>query len=152
MLPVSVLVSLGCTCGRLRMLARRLTRIYDAHLAEEGIKVTQNSLLVNISRGEKTLSELALSMDMERTTLTRNLEPLEAQGWVKTKAGGDPRSRVAGITESGRRKIETVLPLWRKAQREVAATLGESHLGALYDEVDRALSALPLEPPQGTRT
>ena len=133
------------------MLARRLTRIYDAHLAAEGIKVTQYSLLVNISRGERTLSELALSMDMERTTLTRNLAPLEEQGWVKTRAGEDPRSRMVGITESGRRKIETVLPLWRKAQREVAATLGESHLGALHEEVDRALSALPAESPHGTR-
>ena len=147
-----VLVSLGCTCGRLRMLARRLTRIYDAHLACEGIKVTQYSLLVNISRGEKTLSELAAAMDMERTTLTRNLEPLETQGWVKTRSGRDPRSRVVAISDSGRRKIETVLPLWRKAQREVAATLGESHLGALHQEVDRALDALPAETPQGTRT
>jgi len=149
---MSVLVSLGCTCGRLRMLARRLTRIYDAHLAREGIKVTQYSLLVNISRGEKTLSELAAAMDMERTTLTRNLEPLETQGWVKTRSGRDPRSRVIAISDSGRRKIETVLPLWRKAQREVAATLGESHLGALHQEVDRALGALPAETPQGTRT
>jgi DNA-binding MarR family transcriptional regulator len=149
---MSVLVSLGCTCGRLRMLARRLTRIYDAQLACEGIKVTQYSLLVNISRGEKTLSELAAAMDMERTTLTRNLEPLETQGWVKTRSGRDPRSRVVAISDSGRRKIETVLPLWRKAQREVAATLGESHLGALHQEVDRALDALPAETPQGTRT
>jgi len=150
---MSVLVTQGCTCGRLRKLARRLTRIYDAHLAAEGIKVTQYSLLVTIGSGEdKTLSELALVMDMERTTLTRNLEPLETQGWVKTKPGGDPRSRLVGITAAGRRKVEAVLPLWRKAQREVEATLGESRMGALHQEVDRALTALPPEPPQGTRT
>jgi DNA-binding MarR family transcriptional regulator len=144
--------TLGCTCARLRKLARRLTRIYDAHLAGEGIKVTQYSLLVNISRGEKMVSELAAAMDMERTTLTRNLAPLEAQGWVKTKPGEDPRSCMVGITASGKRKLEAVLPLWRRAQREVESVLGESRVGRLHEEVDRALAALPTEPPQGTRT
>ncbi len=142
----------GCTCARLRKLARRLTRIYDAHLAGEGIKVTQYSLLVNIGRGEKTLSELAAAMDMERTTLTRNLAPLEAQGWVKTKPGEDPRNRMVSITAAGKRKIEAVFPLWRKAQHEVELILGQSRVGGLHQEVDRALAALPTEPPQGTRT
>ncbi len=149
---VSTPAALDCTCGRLRMLARRLTRIYDAHLAGEDIKVTQYSLLVRISRGEKTLSELALAMDMERTTLTRNLAPLEAQGWVKTRPGEDPRSCMVGITAAGKRKLEAVLPLWRRAQREVETVLGESRVGSLHQEVDRALAALPTETPQGSRT
>ena len=63
--------SFGCTCDRLRKLARRVTRIYDAHLAPQAIKVTQFSLLVNAARGERTLSEFAAELEMDRSTLSR---------------------------------------------------------------------------------
>ena len=133
----------GCTCARLRKLTRRLTRIYDAHLSAQGIKVTQYSLLANAARGERTLSEFAAELEMDRSTLSRNLAPLAAQGWVSIAVGADPRSRSISVTAAGRRKLKAALPLWRRAQCEVEAVLGKSSVGELHREIERALGALP---------
>lgn len=141
--------SFGCTCARLRKLTRRLTRIYDAHLAAQAIKVTQYSLLANAARGERTLSEFAAELEMDRSTLSRNLAPLAAQGWVEVSVGADTRSRKVSVTAAGRRKLKAALPLWRKAQCEVEAVLGKSEVGALHDRVERALVTLPT--PTGRR-
>jgi DNA-binding MarR family transcriptional regulator len=133
----------GCTCARLRKLTRRLTRIYDAHLAAQAIKVTQYSLLVNAARGERTVSEFAAELEMDRSTLSRNLAPLAAQGWVGISVGADPRSRSISVTAAGRRKLKAALPLWRKAQCEVEAILGAADVGELHRKIERALAALP---------
>jgi DNA-binding MarR family transcriptional regulator len=135
--------SFGCTCARLRKLTRRLTRIYDAHLAPQAIKVTQYSLLANAARGERALSEFAAELEMDRSTLSRNLTPLVAQGWVDVAIGTDPRSRSISVTAAGRRKLKAALPLWRKAQCEVEAILGAAGVGELHRKIERALAALP---------
>ena len=133
----------GCTCASMRKLSRRLTRIYDAHLAPQAIKVTQYSLLANAARGERTLSEFAAELEMDRSTLSRNLAPLAAQGWVEISVGADPRSRSISVTATGRRKLKAALPLWRKAQGEVEAKLGAAGVGELHRRIERALAALP---------
>jgi DNA-binding MarR family transcriptional regulator len=134
----------GCTCARLRKLTRRLTRIYDAHLSGQSIKVTQYSLLANAARGERTLTEFAAELEMDRSTLSRNLAPLAAQGWVTVGVGDDPRSRNISVTAAGKRKLKAALPLWRKAQCEIEAVLGEAGVGELHRRIERALAALPL--------
>lgn len=139
----------GCTCARLRKLARRMTRIYDAHLAAQSIKVTQYSLLANAVRGERTVSEFAAELEMDRSTLSRNLAPLVAQGWVEISIGADPRSRSIKVTAAGRRKLKAALPLWRKAQCEIESTLGAAGVGELHGRIERALAELPT--PSGKR-
>lgn len=143
MSTASPVPSFGCTCARLRKLTRRLTRIYDAHLAAQEIKVTQYSLLANAARGERSVSEFAAELEMDRSTLSRNLAPLAAQGWVDVSIGADPRSRSIRVTAAGRRKLKAALPLWRKAQCEVEAILGETGVGELHRRIERALAALP---------
>ena len=86
---------------------------------------------------------------MDRSTLSRNLAPLAAQGWVEVSVGADTRSRKVSVTAAGRRKLKAALPLWRKAQCEVEAVLGKSEVGALHDRVERALVTLPT--PTGRR-
>lgn len=149
MSSASTVPSFGCTCARLRKLTRRLTRIYDAHLAPQAIKVTQYSLLANAARGERTLSEFAAELEMDRSTLSRNLAPLAAQGWVEISIGADPRSRRVSVTAAGRRKLKAALPLWRKAQCEVESVLGAAGVGELHHRIERALAALPI--PSGNR-
>lgn len=146
MSAASTVPAFGCTCARLRKLTRRLTRIYDAHLAAQAIKVTQYSLLANAARGERTLSEFAAELEMDRSTLSRNLTPLVAQGWVSISIGADARSRRIGVTAAGRRKLKAALPLWRKAQCEVESILGAAGVGELHRKIERALAALPLSP------
>lgn len=143
-MSTSPVPSFGCTCARLRKLTRRLTRIYDAHLAAQAIKVTQYSLLANAARGERTVSEFAAELEMDRSTLSRNLAPLAAQGWVDVSIGADPRSRSIRVTAAGRRKLKAALPLWRKAQCEIEAVLGEASVGELHRRIERALAALPI--------
>lgn len=149
MSTASAVPSFGCTCARLRKLTRRLTRIYDAHLAAEAIKVTQYSLLANAARGERTLTEFAVELEMDRSTLSRNLAPLAAQGWVRVSAGTDPRSRSINVTPAGRRKLKAALPLWRKAQCQIEAVLGAASVSELHRKVDRALAALSTETSKG---
>lgn len=144
MSTASAVPAFGCTCARMRKLTRRLTRIYDAHLCPEGIKVTQYSLLANAARGDRTVSEFAAELEMDRSTLSRNLAPLAAQGWIEVSVGTDPRSRSISVTAAGRRKLKAALPLWRKAQREVETVLGEASVGKLHSEIERALDALPV--------
>ncbi len=136
----------GCTCARLRKLARRVTRIYDAHLAPQSLKVTQYSLLANAARGERTVSEFAAELEMDRSTLSRNLAPLAAQGWVSVSVGADPRCRSISVTAAGRRKLRAALPLWRKAQCEIESLLGAAGVGELHRKIERALAALPTSP------
>ena len=85
----------GCTCFALRKLTRTVTRIYDQHLAEAGIKTTQFSLLRWIAHEPVPIAVLAARMNTERTTLSRNLNPLIDAGWIVFKAGIDQRVQVA---------------------------------------------------------
>src|SRR5256885_2152402 len=93
----------GCFCLASRQAARKITRLYDSHMQKSGIRSTQFTILSQLMlRGEMPIGKLAGILGMERTTLTRNLAPLEAQKWISIKAGDDPRARMIGITRQGR--------------------------------------------------
>jgi DNA-binding MarR family transcriptional regulator len=134
----------GCTCALLRRLNRRLTAVYDRTLAPLGLRVTQYSLLSNLRRSpQPTLTELAALLDMDRTTLTRNLKPLVDAGWVRMRQGGqDARARNAELTTAGRELLETARPLWRRAQDEINATIGRAEVARLHALADAALPRL----------
>jgi DNA-binding MarR family transcriptional regulator len=70
-------------------------------------------------------------LGMERTTLTRNLAPLEQQNWIAVHAGDDPRARMIGITAQGRGIVRRSFPIWSKAQAHVAKLLGADGEAAL---------------------
>jgi DNA-binding MarR family transcriptional regulator len=94
-----------------------------------------------MERGETTIGELAESLGLERTTLTRNLAVLEAQGWVNVSIrDADARSRFVKATSKGRKVISAALPAWRRAQAAATAAVGPSGLAALYALSDRNLS------------
>jgi len=133
----------GCTCGRLRRLTRKITAIYDRALAPCGLRVTQFSLMSSLSKLQApTLAELAESMDMERTTLLRNLRPLVAAGWVRVEARAHSRRQEARLTPAGHAKWAQARRFWRVAQNAVNSTLGESEVERLHRRVDRYLSQL----------
>lgn len=136
----------ACTCARLRRLTRRITALYDRELAASGLRLTQYSLLSNLQRlGGKTgltLSDLAVSMDMDRTTLSRNLHPLQklqlvTVGLDKT----DGRVRRVTITSKGSKVFNAAEPLWSIAQASVTAALGENNVHALHGWIDHVLPA-----------
>ena len=93
----------GCTNFKLRQLTRRVTQHYDQHLAGSGLKITQYSLLTHVDRlGPLAPGELARRMDMGASTLTRNLQPMIAAGWLTLGEGVDARSRRVHLTDAGR--------------------------------------------------
>ncbi len=131
----------GCTVFRLRKLTRRVTQHYDACLAPTGLRVTQFSLLSTlIHNPPQTMLELAQKMEMDRTTLTRNLKPLAAVKYVETAAGPDARTRVVAVTEAGRAAWSAARPLWRRAQDGVNAALGLEAVGELHAVLDDSLA------------
>ena len=92
----------GCTNLKLPQLGRMVTRHYDHFMSEVGLKNTQYALLSHIVKlGHIRPSDLAKCMQMEASTLTRNLQPMAAQGWLKVGSGEDARSRLVEATVMG---------------------------------------------------
>jgi DNA-binding MarR family transcriptional regulator len=116
----------NCAFLAVRMASRQITQHYDAALASSGLKITQFSVLAAIAaQGEEaTMSALAKSLAMDRTTLTRNLRPLEVRQLVRIARGADRRERRIGLTTPGHAALMRGMPLWQAAQAEVLAKLG----------------------------
>ena len=122
----------GCFCLASRQAARKITRLYDSYMQESGVRVTQFTILSQLMlRGEMPIGKLAGFLGMERTTLTRNLAPLETQKWISIRAGDDPRARVIGITGQGRNVVRRSFPYWSKAQAHIGKLLGADGQAAL---------------------
>lgn len=122
----------GCFCLASRQAARKITRLYDSYMQEAGIRVTQFTILSQLMlRGELPIGKLAGILGMERTTLTRNLTPLEEQKWISIKAGDDPRARMIAITGQGRNVVRRSFPYWSKAQAHIGKLLGDDGQAAL---------------------
>lgn len=125
---------IGCTCARVRRLARRVTNLYDRALAPSGLRVTQFSLLSQLVGGDGVpIGTLAAALDMDRTTLTRNLKPLVDGGLVVlAPSADDGRVRAVWLTRNGRRRHGQARRLWRRAQDDVDRTLGHDEVVALH--------------------
>ena len=133
---------LGCTCFKLRKLARAMSRLYDHHLAGVGLKTTQYSVLANAARAPLPVAELAELLGLERTTLTRNLKPLAEAGWVELKPGADSRQRIVTITDAGRDKVKQAYVVWRRAQTEFETLMGRESVRALHQQLESTLTQL----------
>jgi DNA-binding MarR family transcriptional regulator len=123
----------ACLCLASRRAARAITRAFDRELRPYGIRATQFSMLVMlILRGSLTIGELAESLGVERTTLTRNLALTEREGWVAIRAGHDARSRIVAPTKKGRAAVTAALPAWRNAQQAASAAIGGVGIDVLH--------------------
>jgi DNA-binding MarR family transcriptional regulator len=133
-----------CTAAQLRRASRLVSRIYDDAMAPSGLQGTQFSLLVALSlTGEVPMSKLAEHLALDRTTLTRNLAPLERDGWVASGVGLDHRQRLVRLTELGRRTLEEALPLWEAAQQQVVVGMGQQRWRELAKLLDSLESLEP---------
>jgi DNA-binding MarR family transcriptional regulator len=83
---------------------------------------------------------------MDRTTLSRDLKPLAAAGWIELASSeDDARAKLVRVKPAGRRVLERAQPLWRKAQDEIDARLGAAGVNALHTHLDRAMARMELE-------
>lgn len=126
-----------CYCLQTRRTARRLTRVYDAALRDTGLKITQCTILFAIARGNET-SEGALAerLGLERTTLVRNLQGLVAKGLLERVMKA--RCVEHSLTDSGRRALDEVLPIWRAVQARIKSRL--AHRDAAVEQALQTLS------------
>jgi len=148
-IPSESVLPQGCTNFKLRQLMRRVASHYDAEMARCGLKTTQYSLLSHVlTLGPIRPGDLAASMKMDASTLTRNLRPLVDAGWVTVAAGADARSRLVHITDAGRDKRAEAKRHWKTAQIALNETLGAARVAALHALVDDSLDLLAELPAQ----
>lgn len=122
-----------CTCTALRRAARAATAAYDAALRPAALRVTQFAILRILARlGPLPVTRLAEEAVLDRSTMGRNLDPLERRGLVRLDPDpGDRRARIAVLTEAGAAAIEAALPHWRAVQAEIEARLPPGALSSL---------------------
>ena len=130
-----------CNCLALRSASRYITSVYDQMLSETGLRSTQFSILYKLaSRGAISINELSAAMVMDRTTLARNLKPLEREMLVQVRPGEDRRERIVALTPAGTQKVQDVYPLWRKAQQKFEKSFGSSRAKDLRDTLHDVVS------------
>ena len=126
MLPVIVNPA-GCNCLALRQAARHVTQLYDQFLAPSGLRATQYSILARLQRqGPMTINALAAELVMDRTTLGRNILPLERDGLIAVGPGkSDRRSKELRLTGAGAARFRSALKGWQEAQTQFETAFGE---------------------------
>jgi DNA-binding MarR family transcriptional regulator len=130
-------VGVLCTCFNLRKASRVVTHFFDQELKPSGLLVTQFTILVAISvLSSGTINELAQSLVMDRTTLTRNLKPLAREGFIQIEPGQDQRTRVVSLTHTGQVSLAKALPLWEQAQACIVEKLGQERLSTLLSHLN----------------
>jgi DNA-binding MarR family transcriptional regulator len=115
-----------CNCFVARSAARHVTQLYDQFLAPAGLHVTQFSMLSKLHRlGPMTINVLAKEMVMDRTTLSRNILPLERDGLITIEASAaDARAKELRLTKSGEKRLQAGREAWGKAQARFETRIG----------------------------
>ena len=132
----------GCFGLAVRRTSNLITRHYNAHLAKVGLEVTQFSLLAGIaSRNPASLGDLASFLSIDRSTLTRNLKPLQAAGLIEL-APGAGRRQLPALTDTGRARLLEASAAWTMAQTTLLGELGPSDAAAIRASLKRLRDAL----------
>ena len=130
---------LPCVCVAVRKASRRITTLYDAAVAPAGITLAQFSLLKNIRRhGPVSLTRLSDIVELDRSTLGRNVRVLERLGLVQLETGADKREASVQLSDDGEAALDRAMPLWRAAQTRINDKLGPGRAA----ELTALLSAL----------
>lgn len=141
----------SCACFNLRKATRALTQVFDKEMQPSGLRATQFPILAVLAMaGPSTISNLSQFLVMDRTTLARNLKPLEKQGLVAISKGKDKRTRNVSLTRAGADKIRDALPMWERAQNAVVEKLGENRWQATLENLVLIPSLFPLESTGGS--
>jgi DNA-binding MarR family transcriptional regulator len=132
-----------CTCFNLRKATRAVTQLFDDAMQPTGLRATQFTLLSAISAtGTIAISQLSRVLIMDRTTLTRNLKPLESKRFIKIIPGEDRRTRTLTLTDKGRKTLKKSLPFWKQAQSEVIERLTFKRWKELLEHLDSTVEII----------
>ena len=135
-------ITSSCLLTRTRRLSRLITNTYDQALRHFGVNAPQFSLLVLIAKfGPASRAEIGRANYQDRSTLTRNLALLLAEGWVQEQDPKGGRSRPIEISGKGRQLLASAAPAWRKAQSEARELIGEE----AATNILRVVDGIPLD-------
>ena len=127
-----------CIAVRMRMLNRVVTNIYDDALRPLGVKVSQMNILVAAGRmGTARPAEICERLQLDVSTLSRNVERMKARGWLEVIPDEDGRAQPFRLTNEGRKLLERAAPAWKKAQRQARSLLGDGVVDLLGKAVKR---------------
>jgi len=131
--PATAINPAGCNCLALRQAARYVTQIYDQFLAPSGLRTTQYSILARLQRkGPLTINALAGELVMDRTTLGRNILPLQRDGLIDVVPGqSDRRSKELRLTPAGAARFRAARESWQAAQAQFESAFGARRAAAL---------------------
>jgi len=139
-------ISRTCIAVRLRLLNRVVTNLYDDALRPLGLKVSQlNVLVVTAKLGLAQPAQVCDILQLDTSTLSRNVERMRAKGWLEVVPGEDARTQPFRLTTQGKRLIEKAVPAWEQAQRQAQELLGEDGV-ALLTRAAGKLGAPPTKP------
>ena len=131
-----------CACLKVRTAARAVTRVYDDAFRPVGLRATQLSVLVAVAFGKAvSIASLSRLLGMDRTTLTRNLRPLQDQGLVSLGPEGHHRSRTLNTTPKGDQLVRKALPIWEKTQEKLREELKTPHWTGFHTELDHLIKS-----------
>ena len=134
--PTQVRVAWHCTCFNIRRASRAVTQFYDQIMAPSGIKATQFTMLGAVAMmGSPSVTALSQQLNLDRTTLTRNLKVLVKMGLITISRGEDRRERVVTPTEFGLTTIKEATPAWQEAQTSLAKSLGEERWRRMLEDL-----------------
>lgn len=132
-----------CSCFYLRRAARVVSRQYAETMKAAGLKSSQFSILSILSSNEQlTITELAAKMGLERTSLSRNLRPLEKDGLIAVSDEREHRRRFIKLTRQGKAKYRKALPLWNQAQQQFKEQLGAENMKTLKQLLKRTAESV----------
>jgi DNA-binding MarR family transcriptional regulator len=121
-----------CIAVRLRLLTRAVTRLYNRALRPHGLTVSQMNILVAAScLGQARPQDICQILQLEKSTLSRDVERMRVQGWLKKSSGEDGRTSRLQVTTAGGKLLGTAIPAWREAQQQAMALLGEQGCAVL---------------------
>ena len=133
-----------CNCLNLRRASQAITHVYDELLKPCGLRVNQFSLLAHIKGLEPvSVSDLALAMRLDRTTLVRNLRSLEEQGFIEDIAATGTRSRQLKLTERGLKLTLEAEAVWSEAQNSLVNYLGKEEVATLTELLSKIEALVP---------
>jgi DNA-binding MarR family transcriptional regulator len=132
-----------CACFNTRKAARAVTRAFDTALAPCGLESTQFTVLAALAGGRHGISSLAQHLVMDRSTVTRNIQPLVRRGLIAVRRGRDARRRDISLTAAGLRKLKAAVPAWRKIQQETISAVGRARYIRLLDGLSSVSAIAP---------
>lgn len=129
-----------CTWFNIRRASRAITQYFDNYFRPYGIRVTQGNILGILNfKGESSITELAEFLFMDRTTLTRNIKPLQKKGLLAVNSGSDKRTKILTITDKGSELIQKVFPHWKEANQHFINGMGNKNWTELNDRLSEVL-------------